>query len=290
MSNVLTSIKRFLGNKNTVTIIAVILGIVVIYLGYTWRVKEATDPVSVPYAKQEISSRTLINEGMIAYMQIPKSMITKNQNLVTNSTNVINKYVAYGTTIPINSLFYKSALMEGAEMPDSAFADIPDNYTVYSLSVNLASTYGNSIYPGNTIDLYIKYVDDTGKIVFGRFIESIQVMAVKDSGGQHVFETTVESRTPAELLFAVPDDMFQILMKAKYIGYSLVIMPIPRNASYSADPGQTVISSETIKEFILSKTVILPEESQYYTDVPTNNNNNNTGDPNNTEEPNNIFE
>jgi len=262
MTNILTSIQRFLSNKNTVTIIAVILGIVVIYLGYNWRVKEATNPVSVPYAKQEISSRTLITESMIGYMQIPKNMVTKNANLVTSSGNIIGKYAAFGTTIPTNSLFYSSALMEAAEMPDSAFADIKDGYTVFSLNVTLQTTYGNSIFPGNAIDLYIKYVDDTGKIVFGKFIESIEVMAVKDSSGNHVFETTVESRTPSELLFAVPDYMFELLMKSKYIGYSLVILPIPRNASYSADKGETQIASMSIEEFIKSKTVLLPEGAE----------------------------
>ena len=51
-------------------------------------------------------------------------------------------------------------------------------------------------------------------------------------------------------------------MYACYIGHSLVIIPVPRNASYSANPGETVESSEYIKNFILSKTVILPEDTK----------------------------
>ena len=50
-------------------------------------------------------------------------------------------------------------------------------------------------------------------------------------------------------------------MQAGYIGYGLEIIPVPRNASYSANPGETRESSEYIKNFILSKTVILPEDT-----------------------------
>ena len=52
MNNLLVGIKRFLGNKNTVTIIGVLAGIAVLYIGYNWRVKQAIEPKSVPYAKQ----------------------------------------------------------------------------------------------------------------------------------------------------------------------------------------------------------------------------------------------
>lgn len=266
MGNITTTIKRFLGNKNTVTILGVILGIIVLYVGYNYRVKQATTPVTVPYAKEELSSRTLITSDMIGYMEVSSSVVKNSDNLITNASELINNYVAFGTTIPANSMFYKTQVLTSDEMPDSAFADIPDNYTIYSLNVDLHTTYGNSIYPGNYIDLYFKGVDETDKIMFGKFIESIEVLAVKDSDGNHVFETTVESRTPAELLFAVPNDMYDLLMKAGYISSSSIeIIPVPRNASYSANPGDTIVSSEHIKEFILSKSATIPQNT---TNVP----------------------
>jgi len=271
MGNIVTTIKRFLGNKNTVTIIGVILGIIVLYIGYNYRVKQATTPVTVPYAKEEISSRTLITSEMIGYMEVSSSVVSNSTNMITNASELIDHYVAFGTTIPANSLFYKSQILTSDEMPDSAFADIPDGYTIFSLGVNQHTTYGNSIYPGNYIDLYFKGVDDTNKIMFGKLIESIEVLAVKDSNGNHVFETTVESRTPAELLFAVPDDMYLLLMKAGYIsGSSIEIIPVPRNASYSANPGDTVVSSDVIRDFILSKSAIIPQNSTTTTDESTN--------------------
>ena len=260
MGNVLNSAKRFLSNKNTVTIIGIILGVLVLYMFYNWRVNQAITPVSVPYAKVAIASRTTITEDMIGYIQVPQSMVNSSRNLVTNAGLVVGKQVAFGTTIPENSLFYSELLMTKAEMPDSAFADIPDGYTIFSLPVTLQSTYGNSIFPGNFIDLYVRALDDTDKIIFGRLIASIKVLAVKDAMGNHVFETTAENRIPAVMLFAVPDEMFLLLRKAQEITQSNIdISPVPRNASYSANPGDTLVTSDYIRDFILAKTTILPE-------------------------------
>lgn len=280
MGNILTTVKRFLGNKNTVTILGVLLGILVLYIGYNYRVKQAITPTTVPYAKEELSSRTLITSDMVGYMEVSKSVIQKSTNLITNASQIINNYVSFGTNIPANSMFYKSQIMTASEMPDSAFADIPERYTIYSLNVNLHSTYGNSIFPGNYIDLYFKGVDETQKVMFGKLIESIEVLAVKDSQGNHVFETTVESRTPSELLFAVPNDMYELLMKAGYInGASIEIIPVPRNASYSANPGDTIVSSDYIRDFILSKSTVIPQN----TTTTTNNNTENNTDNNNND-------
>lgn len=283
MGNVLTTVKRFLANKNTVTILGVLLAILVLYIGYNYRVKQATTPVTVPYAKEELSSRTLITSDMIGYMEVSSSVVKNSANLITNASELINNYVSFGTTIPANSMFYKSQILKSNEMPDSAFADIPDGYTIYSLNVDLHTTYGNSIYPDNYIDLYFKGVDDTGLVMYGKFIESIKVLAVKDSQGNHVFETTIESRTPSELLFAVPNDMYELLMKAGYIsGSSIEIVPVPRNASYSANPGETNVSSDYIRSFILAKSATIPQNI-----TSTNNNNNNDNNNNNNPDNNN---
>ena len=255
----MNAIKKFLGNKNTVTIIAVILGVLVLYIGYNWRVNQAVSPVNVPYAKVAIESRAVITEDMIGTMQVSKSTVNKQKNLITNSSQIVGKYVSFGTNIPQNSFFYQEMLLEAEEMPDSAFANIPDGFTIYSLGVNLHTTYGNSIFPGNYIDLYVRATDDLSLVIYGKLIESIEVLAVKDSKGQHVFESTVETRTPTEILFAVPDDMYLLLMKAGYVSQVREIVPVPRNSDYSKNPGDTLVTSDYIRDFILSKTVILPE-------------------------------
>jgi Flp pilus assembly protein CpaB len=63
-------------------------------------------------------------------------------------------------------------------------------------------TYGNSIFPGNYIDLYYKIVEDgSGKITIGKFIESIRVLAVTDGNGENIFETKDTPNSPKYLIF-----------------------------------------------------------------------------------------
>ncbi len=256
MNKLKIAFSRFLKNKNTVTILAVLASLLILYFAYNWRIDQRTKPVKVPYAKVDIQPRTLITEDMVGLIEIPSSMITENTLRVLS--NVVGKYANYNTVIPAGSVFYDSVIVTWEKMPDSAWADIPDGYTVVALPVNTETTYGNSIFPGNYIDLYFSSKDETGKLLLGKLIESIEVLAVKDSGGNHVFENSANLGAPSSLIFAVPEELHLLLRKASYV--SGEIIPVPRNASYSENPSATAVSSEFLKDFILSKTVVIPDE------------------------------
>ena len=256
MKNILISLKRFFGNKNTITILCVLAGVLILFFAYNYRIKQVTKPITIPYAKVEIQPREQITEDMIGYVEFPSVMVK--DNVVRNANDILGLYANYNTVIPAGSLFYKSTLVTWAQMPDSAWADIPDGYTVVSLNVNTETTYGNSIFPGNYIDLYYAAYDETGKLLLGKLIESIEVLAVKDGSGNHVFENSAQLQAPASLIFAVPEDMHLLLRKAGYLTGEIV--PVPRNKTYSENPGATIVSSEYIQDFILKKTVILPEQ------------------------------
>lgn len=274
MNNILIGIKRFLGNKNTVTIMGVLAGIAVLYIGYNWRVKQAIEPKSVPYAKQEIAANTLITNDMVGSVKVSKSMVDSTQNLATSNNQVVGKYVSYDSTIPEGSLFYKSQLMTEEQLPNYIVRNIPEGYTVYSLEVNSHLTYANSIMPNDYIDLYFKAMDDENKVIFTKLIESIKVIAVKDSQGKSVFSSESKNSQPAELVFAVPDDMFLLLKKSDYItSNSIAIVPVPRNANYTENPNATQVASDVIIDFILSKSAYIPENNTNGTDENNTNNN-----------------
>ena len=197
------TLRKFLKNKNTVTILGVIIGALVLYFSYNYRVKKAIEPISIPCAKVTIGATKEITADMIKYVKVSSNYLNKNPQIIRNANQVIGKRVTTGTTIPVNGLFYQEQVVSSDELPDAAFANIPDGYTIYSLPVSLQKTYGNSIYPGNYIDLYLKANNDEGKLIYGKLVESIKVLDVKDSSGNHVFKGTEKSSTPAVILFAV---------------------------------------------------------------------------------------
>lgn len=298
MGNIGTMVKRFLSNKNTVTLIAIIICTVILYAFYNWRVKSAVTTTYVCYATETIPARTQITSSMVSNVKVLSSAVS--QNMITSCDQVVGKYASYATEIPANSYFYDISIMTEDEMPDSSFDDIPDGYTIYNLPVSFDSTYGNSIFPGDYIDLYLKTNDpDSGLLVYGKFIQSIEVLGVKDADGKNVFETTVETRVPTQLLFSVPEDLYLLLKKAEFLGLTIVI--VPKNNNYTAEAQETLVSSAWLKELVLNQTADIPDECieqetgiaecRIADDVededenrPVNNNNNNNTDNNNTQE------
>ena len=65
MNNLKASMKKFLGNKNTVTILGIIVCLVVLYIGYNYRINSKVELVQVPYAINTIQPRTYIKKDMI---------------------------------------------------------------------------------------------------------------------------------------------------------------------------------------------------------------------------------
>jgi len=158
-------------------------------------------------------------------------------------------------------LFYKSQLVEKQDLPDTAWDEIPDGATIFSLSVDSHSTYGNSIMPKNFIDLYIKATDENGKVIFGKFIESIEVLAVRDSSGNDVFSDSDVKKNSSELLFAVQDDLFMLLSEATFVG-GVEIVPVPRNEAFRTEGNTTgtQVSKEELVNFILEKVSELSDD------------------------------
>ena len=259
MGNKFTGIRKFLSNKNTVTIVCVILGVLVLYFGYNFRVTKSTDPVRVPYAKKALDKKTKITAELIGYTNVPRSLVTTSKTILTNEKDIINKYVSYATSIPKNSYFYSDVIMREEQMPDYAFMNMADGYTVYSLKVGMETTYANKIFPNTYIDLYAKAVDgSSGKIMFARLIESIRVKAVKDDRGIALLENGVNNGSPSAMLFEVPNDLFNLLKIAEYVD-DVEIIPVPRNAAYTASQGETTVDNDVIQNYILSKAVTISE-------------------------------
>ena len=253
MGNIFTTLKNFVKNKNTVTIFGVLAGIVVLYVGYSIRVKEATTPIRIPVAAKELSAQSEIKQDDIQYIEINSKFLSK-VDAFTKSNEIIGNYVNIGTSIPKGGLFYKSQVVTKSELPKTLFDNIETGHTLYGLAVNNHTTYGNKIYPGTKIDLYLKATDN-GKVVFGKLIESIEVLAVVDSNGNDVFSST-NPGTPAELLFSVSDEYFSLLSRAEYIS-GITIIPVPRNSAYSSGDTKENISGEDLKNLIDAKSGLI---------------------------------
>lgn len=246
------AIKRFIGNKNTVTVLGFLACIATLIIGYNIRVRDAIAPQTLPYAKQSIPSRTLISASMVGKIKVAQTYVNEAQNVVKFSNEVVGKYVSYKTSIPKGSLFYKDALVEADEMPDAAFANIEDGQTIYSLEVDKESTFANSIRAGDYIDLYMSATDyeNNNLVIYGCLIKSIRVLAVKDAKGNNILKNSLAYGEPKELLFAVDDEMFDLLRETEWVKGDIKLSPVIYNKNYTAEANETVVESEQLQEFI----------------------------------------
>ena len=273
MNNLIVGFKKFFTNKNTVTVVGVVLAIVILYVGYNMRINQAITPVTVPYALEEIDPRVQITEDMVGTMEIPQSMIDNNSDIITNVADVVDMYSQGDSVIPQGSLFYRRSVVSREQLPYSIILDYPKGYVLYNLSVDMASTYSNSIYPGNYIDIYLKVqnaaenaegvvADD--RIMIGKLLENVKVLAVYDSNGNNVFANIEDKGVPAQIIFAVPEEYHILLRKASYLrAYESEIIPVPTAESLEDEPGDVNLSSEDLRNFINNVTAMTEEDLAY---------------------------
>ena len=257
MNSLSSSMKKFFGNKNTVTILGVILCVAVLYIGYDYRINQKVTLTRVPYAKETIQPKTKITSDMVGYMNVPSSFLVG--SYYKSADDIIGKYSNYNTMIAAGSIFYTDLVVDSKYIPDEMFGNVEKGSTIVNYKVNMDSTYANSMMPDDYINIYFKANDDDGNIMFGKFISNVRILSVKDSSGQNVFENTEEARTPAYMMFALPEDMHLLFRKAIYLAdqYGVELILVPNSVTLDEKDADVFVSSEDIKNFIEEKTTMV---------------------------------
>lgn len=267
MNGIILKLKKLWSNKNTRTIISLVIIFGVLLFGYTYRINVDKTPIAVPIANKDIQPRTKIDEGMIEYVKVPKGLLV--DTVYQTAEEIIGQYTSVNTKIPKGSLFYKGAIANKLESADSYIDQIPQKkdkkYTLFYLPVNMETSYANSILPGRFIDIYVETTDESLPAV-GRFITNVKVLAVKDAEGNNVFENSDERRVPSQVIFAVPEEQHLLLRIAsafeKVDGVpDMRIAPVPtgyvpKNVNTWVEPK---IVNDQIRAIIEEYSVALPE-------------------------------
>lgn len=265
------SIKSFLKNKNTVTILGVLVCLVILYAGYTMRINQKTALVDVYYANQTIQPKTLITEDMVSKTSVPGSFIKG--AYYKNYNDIVGKYSNYNTMIAEGSIFYSDLLVEEQNLPDAIFYDVNEGERVVSFPVTMESTYGNSIMPGNKVDIYVKLINKEAKVVYGEFYEKIDILGVKDSAGNNVFESTEETRTPAYIYFSLDEAKYLLFSSLQYVQdyfdeYNIEIVLVPNTAEFKSEEATaTEVTSDYLYDFTLNKLEQIDEQEDLYNEL-----------------------
>lgn len=257
MGNLIGNLKKLIVNKTTVTLLGLVICFVIIFVSYNRRVNSSINPIELPYAKVKIASGVQITSKMVGITKVPPSMLEG--DVITNASNVIDKYSNADTFIPKGSLFYKRTVVEREELPANIILDYPTGYVLYNMQVDSKSTYGNAVYPGNYIDLYLKIQVNSdssdGKITIAKFLSNIKVIAVQDEGGGDVFADPENPGISSRIIFAVPEEYYILLKKAEYLKtYKASLIPVPTNEGMKEEAGDLEMTGEELKKWINERT------------------------------------
>lgn len=266
-----SKLKGLFKSKSFVVGLCAVLAVAVLLVSYNLRIRNAVKPVRIPVAKVTIQPRTKITEDMVTYRNIPQGGLSG--NYFFNPTDVIGKYSNINSVIPQGSMFFKETVVKDQETSDYPLKQVPKGETLYYLTVNILTTYTNSILPGNYIDLYMS-TKSSDKALVGKLLKDIKILAVKTSDGRNVFENTDESRTPYVIIFSLPEEQHLLLRKVNAInnysvgqsnsGFSRIeLIPVPNTVNYTdqSESVKTVVSSTFLKEYILTLSATVPEDT-----------------------------
>ena len=265
----MNGLNKFLKNKNTVTILGVLACLVILYAGYTMRINKKTALVDVYYANQTIQPKTKITEEMVSKTSVPEAFILG--TYYKDYKQIVGKYSNYNTMIAEGSLFYTDLLVDEENLPDAIFYDVNEGERVVNFPVDTASTYGNAMMPGNLVDIYVKMIDTNEKVVYGELLEKIEILGVKDSSGNNVFESTEETRTPAYMYFSLPEAKYLLFSSLNYIKdyfneYEIEVVLVPNTVDYKdSDATATEVTSDYLYKFIVDKISQIDNQKDLYT-------------------------
>lgn len=254
MNNIVISIRKFLKNKNTVTVIGIIIIVAILYFGYNAQIKNETNPVQVCVATKTIQPREMISTDNTTLTYVPNTVV-RGASVYRNCVSIHGMHANYNTMIPNGSLIYNETIVSFDELPDANFVKVTEGEIPFKLQVNMITTYGNAIFPGSKIDIYMKANNEAGQLMVGKIIGNVEVLFVKDFSGRHVFENTAENRTPAYLMFGLVPEQWDLLTKATYMSnYGVELFPVPHGGPNPIE-GATEITSQQLKNFINANTV-----------------------------------
>ncbi len=266
-----SKISRMIKSKGFVTAVCAALAVIVLVVGYNIRINNATKPVRVPVASHTIEQKHQITQEDYTYVYIARDALKG--NYITNVNEIVGKYTNVNVIIPEGSMFYKDTLLSKDELSYKSVLDLKDGETLYYLTVNMLTSYTNSIIPGNYIDIYISTKED-GLAVVGKLLQNVEVLQVKTSDGKNVFDSNDESRVPYVIIFALPEEEHLLMRKINAINnYSIAsgtssfsridVIPVPVNTNLKQDDKEikTEVSSNFLRERILARALPIPDEA-----------------------------
>lgn len=182
------------------------------YLGSQVYIDHQLDLVNVPIASETLPVRTIIDETHIAWIAMPRAYVP--ENIVVDAEALLGQLTRLDGRIEAGSFFTKTSLESPEMVKDGANALLKAGQAVFTLSVDVRSTSGNTLLPHQRVDLYFSLQHQQSLIV-DKLIGNVRILAIKDKQG---LDLKNAKDLPKYILVAVDATLIPTLTKAMALG------------------------------------------------------------------------
>lgn len=202
--------------------------------------KKEEPQISIPYAKNELKGKEIINKDGIGVINISPSEYEQKKNLITSLTQLLddNMCVKPDTSIPANSYLYESAIIPCNEIKENSSPNIKKGYTLISFKIK-DIIISNDLKTKDYVDLYIINPETKN---YEKFITSVEVFAIEEE----------------EIILSVlqngPDNLISLIKNLKDLKISF----------QKGEIGEIKIINEYLYDYIINKTNSIPDDVILY--------------------------
>lgn len=182
------------------------------YLGSQVYIDHQLDLVNVPIAAETLAVRTIIEESHITWIAMPRAYVP--ENIVVDAETLLGQLTRLDGRIEAGSFFTKTSLESPELVKDGANALLKEGQAVFTLSVDVRSTSGNTLLPHQRVDLYFSLQHQQSLIV-DKLIGNVRILAIKDKQGVDLKNA---KDLPKYILVAVDATLIPTLTKAMALG------------------------------------------------------------------------
>jgi Flp pilus assembly protein CpaB len=182
------------------------------YLGSQVYIDHQLDLIHVPIAAMTLPVRTTIDDSHIRWIAMPRAYVP--DSIIVDEFALIGQLTRLDGRIEAGSFFTTTSLESPTLVKDGANHLLKEGQAVFTLSVDVRSTAGNTLLPFQRVDLYFSLQHQQSLIV-DKLIGNVRILAIKDKQGLDVKSA---KDLPKYVLIAVESSLIPILTKAMALG------------------------------------------------------------------------
>lgn len=178
-------------------------------------VKNSVDYIEIPVAAVLITPRTKISESHIRMERVPSAMVS--DSIHKSIDDIVDLWVKYSVTLAPGSFFYHEYVEVAENVGDHPQLMLEHGQGVASLAVDLLTSAGNTLLPGQYVDIVFTSKDKRKPIVSDVIFRSVRVLAVKDRNGLDMSDPKSQ-KIPAVALLALNQQDIPLFLHAQIFG------------------------------------------------------------------------